>query len=163
MTIMCDTNVILDVLLEREPFVNDSCKVLSFCEKHRTNGFVSASSVTDIYYLVWKYTHSTELAYKAVGKLLEIVKVCSATNNDVLIAFQKKAKDFKDSLVATCTRSIVVIASLSAIKRISRNLAFPFSLLRNFYSKSHSPYKPTLHFFFHIPKYGLLCPGPLLL
>ena len=106
MKIMCDTNIILDVLLEREPFVDDSYKVLSLCEKHRIDGFVSASSVTDIYYLVRKYTHSTDLAYKAVGKLLEIVKVCSVTNNDVLTAFQKKAKDFEDCLVAICAKSI---------------------------------------------------------
>lgn len=106
MKIMCDTNVIIDVLLEREPFVETSCRVLSLCEEHRIEGFVSASSVTDIYYLVRKYTHSTELAYKAVGKLLEIVKVCSVTNNDVLTAFQRKARDFEDCLVATCAKSI---------------------------------------------------------
>ena len=58
MKIMCDTNIILDVLLERQPFVEDSYKVLSLCEEHRLEGFVSASSVTDIYYLVRKYTHS---------------------------------------------------------------------------------------------------------
>ena len=106
MKIMCDTNVIIDVLLEREPFVEDSYKILSLCEEHKIDGFVSASSITDIYYLVRKYTHSTELAYKAVGKLLEIVKVCSVTNNDILIAFQKRAKDFEDCLVATCAQSI---------------------------------------------------------
>lgn len=44
MKIMCDTNVILDVLLESEPFVNDSCKVLSLREEHRIDGFVYASS-----------------------------------------------------------------------------------------------------------------------
>ncbi len=106
MKIMCDTNVIIDVLLEREPFVTDSYQFLKLCEEHKIDGFVSASSVTDIFYLVRKYTHSTELAYKAVGKLLEIVKVCSVTNDDVLIAFQKKAKDFEDCLVATCAKSI---------------------------------------------------------
>src|SRR5699024_11656078 len=46
MKIMCDTNIILDVLLERQPFVEDSYKVLSLCEEHRLEGFVSASSVT---------------------------------------------------------------------------------------------------------------------
>lgn len=106
MKIMCDTNIIIDVLLEREPFVEDSCKVLSLCEDHLIHGFVSASSVTNVYYLVRKYTHSTDLAYKAVGKLLEIVKVGSVTNNDVLTAFQQKAKDFEDCLVATCAKSI---------------------------------------------------------
>ena len=106
MKIMCDTNVIIDVLLEREPFVEDSSTVLSLCEEHKIDGFVSASSITDIYYLVRKYTHSTDLAYKAVGKLLEIVKVCSVTNNDVLTAFQRRAKDFEDCLVAVCAKSI---------------------------------------------------------
>ena len=88
MKIMCDTNIISDVLLKREPFVDESCRVLSLCEEHRLDGFVSASSVIDIYYLVRKYTHSTELAYQAIGKLLEIVKVRSVTNQDVLTAFQ---------------------------------------------------------------------------
>ena len=106
MKILCDTNIIIDMLLEREPFAEASCRTLSLCEEHRIEGFVSASSVTDIYYLVRKYTHSTELAYKAVGKLLEIVKVCSVTNNDVLTAYQRKARDFEDCLVATCAKSI---------------------------------------------------------
>ena len=106
MKIMCDTNIIMDMLLAREPFDDDSCTVLTLCEEHRMDGFVSASSITDIYYLVRKHTHSTELAYKAVGKLLEIVKVCSVTNNDVLMAFQKKAKDFEDCLMAVCAKSI---------------------------------------------------------
>ena len=66
MKIMCDTNVILDVLLEREPFAEDSYKILELCEEHKIDGFVSVSSVTNIFYLVRKYTHSTELAYKAV-------------------------------------------------------------------------------------------------
>jgi len=71
---MCDTNVIIDVLLEREPFVEDSYKFLSLCEEHKIDGFVSASSITDIYYLVKKYTHSTNLAYKAVGRRWKLLK-----------------------------------------------------------------------------------------
>lgn len=103
---MVDTNIIIDVLLERELFVEDSCKVLSLCENHKINGFVSASMITDIFYLARKQTHSTEQAYKAIGKVLEIFKVCSVTNNDVMTAFQKKAKDFEDCLVAVCAKSI---------------------------------------------------------
>ncbi len=52
MKIMCDTNIIIDVLLERKAFIEDSYRVLSLCEEHKIHGFVSASSVTDIYYLV---------------------------------------------------------------------------------------------------------------
>ena len=55
MKIMCDTNVIIDVLLEREPFVENSCSVLSLCEGHKIDGFVPASSLTFIYYLIKKH------------------------------------------------------------------------------------------------------------
>lgn len=73
-----------------------------------TDGIGNADFISKSEYSAYvrKYTHSTDLAYKAVGKLLEIVKVCSVTNNDVLIAFQKKAKDFEDCLVAICAKSI---------------------------------------------------------
>ena len=125
MKIMCDTNIIIDVLLEREPFIEDSYKVLKLCEEHKIDGFVSASSVTDIYYLVRKYTHSTSLAYEAVGKLLEIAKVCSVTNNDILIAFQKKAKDFEDCLVATCAKSIHCDYIVTRNKRDFEGLGIP--------------------------------------
>lgn len=106
MRIMCDTNIILDVLLDRPPFAENSCGVLALCEARKLEGFVSASVVTDIFYLVRKQTHSTELAYRAVGKLLEIVKVCGVTGDDVFAAFQKKARDFEDCLVAVCARSV---------------------------------------------------------
>ena len=96
MRIMCDTNIILDVLLDRPPFAENSCGVLALCEARKLEGFVSASAVTDIFYLVRKQTHSTELA----------VKVCGVTGDDVLAAFQKKAKDFEDCLVAVCARSV---------------------------------------------------------
>ena len=80
--------------------------MLALCEARKLEGFVSASAVTDIFYLVRKQTHSTELAYRAIGKLLEIVKVCGVTGDGVLAAFQKKAKDFEDCLVAVCARSV---------------------------------------------------------
>lgn len=134
MKIMCDTNIFLDVLLEREPFADDSSRVLSLCEEHRLEGFVSASCITDIFYLVRKYTRSTELAYNAVGKVLEIVKVCSVTNNDVLLAFQKKARDFEDCLVATCANSIhcdyIITRNKKDFEEFSIPLLEPSELLR---------------------------------
>lgn len=136
MRIMLDTNIIIDVLLEREPFVDDSYRVLKLCEEHQLDGFVSASSVTDIYYLVRKYSHSTELAYKAIGKLLEIVKVCSVTNNNVLTAFQKKAGDFEDCLVATCANSFrcdcIVTRNKKDFEEFDIPLLTPSELLQRF-------------------------------
>ncbi len=125
MKIICDTNIFFDVLLEREPFVEDSAKVLSLCEEHKLNGFVSASCITDIFYIVRKYTHSNEIAYHSLGKILEIVKVCSVTNNDVLSAYQKKAKDFEDCLLAVCAKNIQCDYIITRNKRAFISLDVP--------------------------------------
>ena len=68
-------------------------------------GFLSASSVTDIFYLIRRHFHSTEEAYRALGAILDIVKVLTVTNDDVLNAYITRAPDFEDCLLATCARS----------------------------------------------------------
>ena len=105
MKIMIDTNIILDVLLEREPFYEYSKAILELCEKRKIHGFISASSATDIFYLVGKALSSTEAAYDALGEILNIVKILTVTNDDVNKAFLQKAKDFEDCLLATCAKS----------------------------------------------------------
>lgn len=105
MKIMIDTNIILDVLLEREPFYEYSKAILELCEKRKIHGFISASSATDIFYLVRKALSSTEAAYDALGEILNIVKILTVTNDDVNKAFLQKAKDFEDCLLATCAKS----------------------------------------------------------
>ena len=105
MKCMIDTNIILDVLTEREPFYADSKAVLSLCEEKKLQGFISASTATDIFYLIRKALGSTEEAYKALGHILNIVKVLTVTNDDVNTAFLQKAKDFEDCLLATCAKS----------------------------------------------------------
>ena len=105
MRLMIDTNIILDVLLEREPFFSESKTVLDLCEKKTIHGFISASTATNIFYLIRRALGSTDEAYKALGHILDIVKVLTVTNEDVNTAFLKKAKDFEDCLLATCAKS----------------------------------------------------------
>ena len=105
MRLMIDTNIFLDVLTRREPFYADSRALLELCESKKVLGFVSASCVTDIFYLVHRYLHSTEMAYKALGSVLDIAKVLSVTNDDVLNAYLIRASDFEDCLLATCAKS----------------------------------------------------------
>ena len=73
MRLMIDTNIVHDVLLEREPFYMNSKAVLDLCESKKLNGFISASTATDIFYLVRKALQSTDEAYKALGNILNIV------------------------------------------------------------------------------------------
>jgi predicted nucleic acid-binding protein len=102
---MIDTNIFLDVFLEREPFYSNSKAVLKLCEDKKVYGFLTASSVTDIFYLTRKALQSKELAYKTLGTVLDIAKIISVTNEDVLNAYMLHASDFEDCLLATCAKS----------------------------------------------------------
>ena len=106
MKALCDTNIILDVLLAREPFVKASAEVLHLCEKREINGFTTASCITDIFYIVRKYLHDIERTYQAIEKILEIIHVCGVTSADIQEALLRRASDFEDCLAATCARSI---------------------------------------------------------
>ena len=105
MRLMIDTNIILDVLLEREPFFEQSAQILKLCEERKIHGFISASTATDIFYLVRKALGSTDEAYTALGNILKIVRILTVTNEDVNKAFLIKAKDFEDCLLAVCAVS----------------------------------------------------------
>lgn len=105
MRLMIDTNIFLDVLTQREPFYEHSKAVLSLCENKKVQGFLSASGVTDIFYLIHRQLHSIDLAYQALGSVLDIAKVLTVTNEDVLNAYITRASDFEDCLLATCAKS----------------------------------------------------------
>ena len=105
MRLMIDTNILLDVLVKREPFYEASREVLRLCEEKKIQGFLSASAATDIFYLVRRHLHSTNSAYKCLGYVLEILKVLTVTNEDVINAYTKKAHDFEDCLLAVCAAS----------------------------------------------------------
>ena len=105
MRLMIDTNILLDVLLDREPWNEQAKAVLSLCENRQVQGFVSASAVTDIFYITRRALGSIEDTYRVISSILSIVKILTVTNDDVINAFQVKAKDFEDCLMATCARS----------------------------------------------------------
>lgn len=105
MRLMIDTNIFLDVLTRREPFFERAKAVLRLCEDKKVQGFLPASSVTDIFYLIRRQLHSTDLAYQALGSVLDIAKVLTVTNEDVLNAYLTRAADFEDCLLAVCAKS----------------------------------------------------------
>ena len=105
MKLMIDTNIFLDVFLQREPFFADSKAVLQLCENGQMHGFLPASTITDIFYLSHRFLHSNELAYQVVGHVLDIAKVLPVTNEDVLNAYTLHAPDFEDCLLAVCAKA----------------------------------------------------------
>lgn len=77
MKILFNTNVLLDALLAREPFVADAVALLEAVESGAITGFMSATTVTDAHYLVFRQTKSAEVAITAVSRLLALMQICA--------------------------------------------------------------------------------------
>ena len=54
MKILIDTNVILDIALEREPFVKQAAMLLKAAQQYKIQLFMTATTVTDLYYITRK-------------------------------------------------------------------------------------------------------------
>ena len=96
MTLLIDTNVIMDVLGKREPFFQDSYAALHKCIKAETECLISVSAVTDIFYLLRKSLHSAE---RAKEQLSQIVTFADVQAVDVQTALMREMPDFEDAIV----------------------------------------------------------------
>ncbi|MBR4345562.1 MAG: PIN domain-containing protein [Oscillospiraceae bacterium] len=105
MKVMIDTNIILDVVFDREGLADTSAKILRMCEDKRLNGVITASSITDIFYIVRKHLHSKDSAYEVLEKIMEMVDIVTVSGEHIKTAFQKRANDFEDCLMSVCAES----------------------------------------------------------
>ncbi len=98
MKVLFDTNVILDVLLDREPFVNDSAILLSMAERSEIIGYVCATTITTIHYLVEKSLGKNK-AYHYVGSLISLFSIAPVNRVVLEKALKSEFKDFEDAVL----------------------------------------------------------------
>lgn len=101
MTIMIDTNVILDVLMEREPFFTGSYSALKKALEEDAVCLVSATAVTDIFYLLQKGLKNKAKALEQMERLLQIITVTDTLAIDIRMALSSAVSDFEDAVVTT--------------------------------------------------------------
>ncbi|MEI9811332.1 MAG: PIN domain-containing protein [Acidobacteriota bacterium] len=100
---LLDTNVVLDVLLDRRPHAIASAAVWAAIENRHAEGLLSAHSVTTIYYLYQKERDSAA-AKRAVSALLKVFSVAPVTNDVLTEALQLSMPDFEDAVTASAAR-----------------------------------------------------------
>jgi len=99
MRIMIDTNIILDILLERKPLVTGSLQAINRTIERNDTCFISVSAVTDIYYVLRKATHSEEIAHRQLKKIATIAHCTDVLTLDAEKAMESDISDFEDALV----------------------------------------------------------------
>ncbi len=95
--ILIDTDVILDLFFDRQPFAEYATELFLLCENKEIQGFITPVILSNVYYLL-KKTAKHEVIIEKLRQLLHIVEV-SEINKDVLMeALNSKFKDFEDAI-----------------------------------------------------------------
>lgn len=115
MNILVDTNVILDVLLERAPFADNSTRIMALIERKQSIGYLCASTLTTIHYLACKAI-GNKAGRQAIQTLLQIYEVAPVDHKVLQAALNTGFKDYEDSVLY----SAGVNAGVNAI--ITRNV-----------------------------------------
>ena len=98
MKLLIDTNVVLDVLLRREPFFRTAAEVLSLTQRDEVREYVSASAITDIYYIANKQMKDRDAVRDLLKRLLMIVSVAAVSEREIQNALNLAWGDFEDSV-----------------------------------------------------------------
>ena len=106
MTILIDTNVILDVLLKRKRFMWKSSNVLLLSEKKIIDGYVTASSITDIFYITNKTYNDKQRSMELLKKLLKTIKIATVSGEEIYRAIDLDWNDFEDAVQYTTGEQI---------------------------------------------------------
>jgi len=103
MRVLIDTNVILDAILPRGEFSRLARLLVGKHEAKLFEGFVSASAITDIYFLVEK-VKKRDFALLAMKKVVRMLTVIPVNYKIIEAAFALPMKDFEDAVQAAAAR-----------------------------------------------------------
>ncbi|MFV0593330.1 MAG: PIN domain-containing protein [Draconibacterium sp.] len=95
--VLIDSDVVLDTLFDRKPFVEFSSAILRLCETGKIKGYLTPLIYSNVYYLLRQIaTH--EKVIEKLKQLLEITDILSMDRKVVESALNSGFKDFEDSL-----------------------------------------------------------------
>jgi predicted nucleic acid-binding protein len=103
MKVLFDTNIILDVLLDRKPFSEHASYLMSKVERSEINGFLCATTVTTIHYLLSKHLNK-EKAIDNINSIIALFEIASVNRLVIEDALKSKFSDFEDSVLHESAR-----------------------------------------------------------
>ena len=106
MRVLLDTCIIIDALQSRVPFAEAAQKLFIYAANNQFEGYITAKSVTDIYYLTHHLTHSDAETRKILKKLFLLFHLLDTTSLDCRKAISSEISDYEDAImVETAIRS----------------------------------------------------------
>ncbi|WP_414756373.1 PIN domain-containing protein [Anabaena sp. CCY 9910] len=102
MKVLVDTNIILDFLLERNPFFSDVERLFQAINSGEIVGYVTATTLTDIFYVAKRQTQSIERARHAISMIMTTMEICLVDRSTLEAALISGITDFEDAVQIAC-------------------------------------------------------------
>lgn len=99
MRVLVDTCVIIDALQSRVPFAEAAQKLFMYSANKRFEGYITAKSVADIYYLTHRLTHSDVEARKILSSLFTLFHLLDTASLDCRKAISSEIGDYEDAIM----------------------------------------------------------------
>ncbi len=97
MKVLFDTNIVLDVLLDRKQFVELSASLVSLVETNVIEGCLCATTITTIDYLISKM-HNRKVAKISIQKLLSLFEIAQVDKEVLQLSIESNFNDFEDAV-----------------------------------------------------------------
>ena len=105
MKVVIDNNVVIDALKPRQPFDTEAKAVFRAFGQEKFEPYVTANSLTDIFYVLRRGNDANAAKAKAVvANLLSVVSVIPLTETDCANALALPIDDFEDALIDVCAQ-----------------------------------------------------------
>jgi len=106
MVILIDTNIIIDHLIPRQPFASSAEKILSLCVQQKCNGYITAHSITNIFYILRNQFTANERK-EMLLELCEFIEVAGIQRNEIINALTNyDFDDIEDRLQVECAKIV---------------------------------------------------------
>jgi predicted nucleic acid-binding protein len=107
MKVVIDNNVAIDALKPRQPFDTEAKAVFRLFGEEKFEPYVTANSLTDIFYVLRRGNDANAAKAKSVvANLMSVVNVIPLTESDCADALALPMNDFEDAVVAVCAEKI---------------------------------------------------------
>src|ERR1700691_5966467 len=101
--ILVDTNVVLDVLLDRQPHAERSAAIWKAIETGTSEGLLTAHAITTLHYLIQKELGATK-ARRVISEILRVFRVAAVDGSVIEEALRLSLADFEDAVTAAAAR-----------------------------------------------------------
>ena len=128
-----DTNVLLDLLLDREPFSLNAARCFSMVETGEIEGWLCASTVTTLHYLIGKAVGAGK-ALDAISLVLSLFEIAPVNKTILENALLLPFKDFEDAVLHEAARysnvEVIVTRNIAGFKTSTLPVKLPEYLLQ---------------------------------